>query len=100
LPDSITCPNNRNYELELQEKLSRAWKKCFGICRLDSRSNMLIQVVDCLIWAVLYDYKDLENEAKQEFVNKIKSKTWLETLTENKTIYKPNYFSIRNYRKK
>jgi hypothetical protein len=24
LPDSITCPNNRNYELELQEKLSRA----------------------------------------------------------------------------
>ena len=100
LPDSITCPTHRNYELELREKLRKAKRNCFWVCRLDSRSNMLIQVVDCMIWAVLYEYKDLKNEAKQEFVNKIKSKTGLESLTENKTIFKPNYFSIWNYRKK
>lgn len=100
LPDSITSPDWRNYESELQAKLEKLWKKCFWVCRLDSCSNFFIQTVDCLTGAVLADYKNIQNSPKRDFIEKIKEKTWLDTLSKSKTVKQPNYFSIREYSKK
>ena len=100
LPDSISSSDWRNYELELQNRLIKVNKKCFWVCRLDSRSNLFIQTTDCLIWAVLADYKNIKNESKLIFVSKLKEKLWINSLQQSIRLNKPNYFSIRNYQKK
>lgn len=99
LPDSITVPNWRNYEKELKEKLLKYNKQCFWVCRLESHSNVFLQMVDCLIWCVLADNKWIQNEAKLEIVNKVKEKTGLSSFKEKVTIHKPNYFNIWKYHK-
>lgn len=97
LPDSITVPVGRNYESELTQKLQNKNRKCFWVCRIESHSSLFLQMVDCLIWAVVYDNKHWTNLNKISVVEKIKNKINKSSLSENITVNTPNYFSVWKY---
>lgn len=97
LPDSITVPSERNYESELTQKLQEKNRKCFWVCRIESHSSIFLQMVDCLIWAVVYGNKQWNNAVKRGIVEKLKEKIQKEDRTSNFTVHKPNYFSIWHY---
>ena len=99
LPDSITVSSDRNYEQELTERLQQAWRQCFWVCRIESHSSIFLQTVDCLIWSVMYDNRNLPNENKIYIANKVKEKLWVSNFKENFTKHKPNYFSVWHYKK-
>lgn len=97
LPDSITVPVGRNYESELTQKLQSKKRDCFWVCRIESHSSLFLQMIDCLIWAVVYDNKHWTNSNKVAIIEKIKKKINKKSLSENITVHAPNYFSIWKY---
>ena len=59
LADHITVPKNIRYEVNVKRKINEK-HGCLavaGVCRLDSRSNGLLQIVDLFIGAINYDLK-------------------------------------------
>lgn len=99
LPDDITIPRWRNYESELYKKLKNFKKNCFWVCRLESHSNLFLQMVDILTGVVIYDFKKWVNSNKSIILDKVKSKLWIRSLTKSLTVSSSNYFSIWKYKK-
>ena len=97
LPDSITVSDGRNYEKELKNLLVAAGKNCFWVCRLESHSNIFLQMVDCLIWAAITEFKWTTNIYKNAIVQKIKQKLGIKSFKEDIVTTIPNFFSIWNY---
>lgn len=101
LSDNISIPRGRNYEKELLIKLNRSNKKCFGVHRINSHSNLFLQMVDLLIGGIAYDFKDKNerSEHKNDILTYIKRKTGIGDFTNNVTKDNPNYFSVWIYQK-
>lgn len=57
--DYVTTPKNIRFEVETKKKFNQKKKRLAlaGVCRFDSRSNDLLQLVDLLIGAITYDIK-------------------------------------------
>ncbi len=115
LADDLTKPSNvsKSFELSLTDAISARLNKqnmkdkIFGVSRLESHSSLLLQVVDILLGAVMFDFKKQSGlissklEAKQELiVSRLRSKYKTDNLAINKTYHNPNYFSIWEFNPK
>lgn len=86
---------------ELAKDPSLNFDKIFGILSIESHSNMLMQLCDMLLGAVMYDYKkkngmnSARTELKKEvFVQKIRSTLGVSTLANEFTDASKAYFSV------
>jgi len=59
LADHVTVPKHIRFEVDVKKEINNSLKRLAlaGICRLDSRSNDLLQLVDLVIGAISYDLK-------------------------------------------
>ena len=98
LPDDISFSGEENYEQVVNERLRVNGRNVFGTTRLQSHSNIFIQLADVLTGAVLCDVRnDDTHVAKQELVEFIKTKTGLNSFSHSKVSNIPNYFSVWHY---
>lgn len=59
LADHVTVPKNIRFEVDVKREVNNSLKRLAlaGVCRLDSRSNDFLQLVDLMIGAISYDLK-------------------------------------------
>lgn len=59
IADHVTTPKNIQFEVNTKRNFNSSQKRLAlaGVCRFDSRSNDLLQVVDLLIGAITYEIK-------------------------------------------
>jgi len=59
LADHVTVPKNIHFEVDVKKEVNNSLRRLVlaGVCRLDSRSNDLLQLVDLMIGAISYDLK-------------------------------------------
>lgn len=59
LADYVPSPSYVRYEVSVKRELNNTFKRLAlaGVCRFDSRSNDLLQLVDLIIGAISYDLK-------------------------------------------
>ena len=81
LADYVTTPKDIRFEVEVKKKFNQYKERLAlaGVCRFDSKSNDLLQLVDLLIGAVTYNIKFSKklvdgSKYKLEIVNYLKGK--------------------------
>ena len=96
--DYVTTPKNIRFEVETKKKFNQNKKRLAlaGVCRFDSRSNDLLQLVDLLIGAITYDIKFAKklvdgSKYKIEIVDYLKSKLGTDTFVKG---FKNHNFNI------
>ena len=114
LVDDLTKPKNvtKTFEASLKEEVQKRLVKgsvdssVFGVSRLESHSSLLLQIVDILLGAVMYDFKKnvgliSENQSKkqQPVADAIRKHLGTNSLGSSNTFHDPNYFSIWKYTK-
>lgn len=59
IADYVPSPSYVRYEVEVKKEINKTCRRLAlaGVCRFDSRSNDLLQVVDLIIGAISYDLK-------------------------------------------
>lgn len=98
IADHVTTPKDVKFEVETKKKFNKSKKRLAlsGVCRFDSKSNDLLQVVDLIIGSITYDIKYqnklvLGDKFKLELVDYIKNKLGTDTLTKR---FQNHNFSI------
>ena len=98
LADYVTTPKDIRFEVEVKKKFNQYKGRLAlaGVCRFDSKSNDLLQLVDLLIGAVTYDIKFSKklvdgSKYKLEIVNYLKGKLGTDSLTKG---FKNHNFNI------
>ena len=73
LADYVTVPENIRFEVNVKREVNNSLKRLAlaGVCRLDSRSNDLLQLVDLVIGAISYDLKSETGAIKGGYEYKI-----------------------------
>lgn len=109
LADDLTKPRTigATFEESLQQKIHQKLKNdgmdrsVFHIARLESHSSLMIQLVDVLLGAVLYDFKKERGligerlaQRQEPVVQEIRSAIQQESLAGHFTVNKPNYFNV------
>lgn len=96
--DYVTTPKNIRFEVSIKKNFNANKKRLAlaGVCRFDSKSNDLLQLVDLLIGAITYDVKLAKrvvdgSKYKIEIVEYLKSKLGAETLIKG---FKNHNFNI------
>ena len=86
--DHITTPRDVQFEVEVKKKFNQSKKRLAlaGVCRFDSKSNDLLQVVDLIIGCVTYDIKCANklisgSKYKLELVQYLKDKLGIVTFS-------------------
>lgn len=81
IADHVTTPKDIRFEVEVKKNFNQKKKRIAlaGVCRFDSKSNDLLQLVDLLIGAITYDIKFTKNlvdgsKYKLEIVDYLKNK--------------------------
>lgn len=81
IADYVTTPKDIRFEVEVKKSFNQKKNRLAlaGVCRFDSKSNDLLQLVDLLIGAVTYDIKFAKklvpgSKYKLEIVNYLKGK--------------------------
>ena len=84
--DYVTTPKNIHFEVETKKNFNQKKKRLAlaGVCRFDSKSNDLLQLVDLLIGAITYDIKFTKKlvegaKYKLEIVDYLKNKLGTDT---------------------
>lgn len=80
IADHVLTPKNVRYEVSVKDKINKKAERLAmaGVCRFDSRSNDLLQVVDLFIGAINYDLKmkikivSKGDKYKKDFVSYVK----------------------------
>jgi len=98
IADYVTTPKDIRFEVSIKKNFNAKKKRLAlaGVCRFDSKSNDLLQLVDLLIGAITYDVKFAKglvdgSRHKIEAVNYLKGKLGAETLING---FKNHNFSI------
>jgi len=109
LADDLTKPKNitTTFEDALYSKITQKLKQdvhdreIFNVTRLESHSSLMLQVVDILLGAVLYDFKksagliSVKLEQRQEIVvQAVRRMLNRSTLAGHFTANKPSYFNV------
>lgn len=109
LADDLTRPKEirKTFEQSLKDAINTRLvkmgigKSVFGVARLESHASLMLQVVDILLGAVMYDFKKRQGfiseklRMRQDIVAQaIHQIVGTDTLAQNHTYYKPNYFSV------
>lgn len=99
LADHITTPREVKFEVEVKKKFNRSKQRLAlaGVCRFDSKSNDLLQVVDLIIGCITYDVKCANNQIpgskyKLELAQYLKSKLGIATFASGFKNYNFNVF--------
>ena len=98
LADYVTTPKDIRFEVEVKKKFNQYKERLAlaGVCRFDSKSNDLLQLVDLLIGAVTYDIKFSKklvdgSKYKLDIVNYLKGNLGTDSLTKG---FKNHNFNI------
>jgi len=99
IADHITTPKDIQFEVNIKKNFNMSKKRLAisGVCRFDSKSNDLLQVVDLIIGCINYDVK-LQNKLvtgdkhKIEISNYLKAKLGTVTLENGFKNYNFNIF--------
>ena len=91
LADNIVTPKRNKFEVNVKNKINAEFDRLAiaGVCRLDSKTNDLLQLADILIGSINYEL--LINTgvipgvsvAKKQLINKFKEYLGVKSLTEN-----------------
>ena len=99
IADHITTPKDVKFEVNLKKNFNKSKKRLAlsGVCRFDSKSNDLLQIVDLIIGCVTYDIKYQNklvsgDEFKLNLVEYVKNKLGTETFTKGFKNYSFNVF--------
>lgn len=109
--DEITRPCHKPLSLEdtiLSKLQSKARKEpkinfdnVFGVLSIESHSNLLMQLTDVFLGAVMYDFKKKNNltsgaveKRKEGLVDKIRTTLKIDCLAKDFTKHSPAYFSV------
>lgn len=107
LADQISQPKTEwlTYEASLYNKICKRMidksmkQTIFGITRIESHSAPFVQLVDLLVWAVVYDFYDHEKIRKEEFLRELRTLFSVSSFNANVTKNSPAYFSVWKYKK-
>lgn len=98
IADHITTPKDVKFEVDIKKDFNASKKRLAlaGVCRFDSKSNDLLQVVDLIIGCITYDIKYKNklvsgDEYKLKLVESIKNKIGIDTFTKG---FRNNSFNI------
>ena len=109
LADDLTKPKAiaQTFEDALRAKITQKLKQdghgrdIFNVTRLESHSSLLLQLVDILLGAVLYDFNKTNGligaklEQRQEIVvQAVREVLARQTLADHFTANKPSYFNV------
>jgi hypothetical protein len=96
IADHVTTPKKIKFEVNTKKNFNISKKRLAlaGVCRFDSKSNDLLQIVDLLIGCITYDLKLLDgvvpgSKSKIEFVEHFKKNLGAQSFT--------NGFRNRNF---
>ena len=99
IADYVTTPKDIRFEVEVKKKFNQEKERLAlaGVCRFDSKSNDLLQLVDLLIGAVTYDIKFSKklvggSKYKIEIVNYLKGKLGADSFLRGFKNYNFNIF--------
>jgi hypothetical protein len=98
IADHITTPKDIKFEVNVKKNFNTSKKRLAlsGVCRFDSKSNDLLQIVDLIIGSITYDIK-YENklvsgdEYKLKLVDYIKSKLGTTTFIKG---FRNHFFNV------
>lgn len=98
IADYVTTPKDIRFEVEVKKSFNQNNRRLAlaGVCRFDSKSNDLLQLVDLIIGAVTYDIKFKKglvagSKYKLELVDYLKKKLGAETFLKG---FKNHNFNI------
>lgn len=89
--------SNKYYEPEVR---SCNISQIYNVCMIESHASLYVQMIDVLIGAVNFDFKNKldknihVNKVKKGIVDFLKKKLGVNSLAQNITVHEPNYFSI------
>lgn len=103
LADNIITPKRSKFEVNIKNQINSEFQRLAiaGVCRLDSRTNDLLQLTDLLTGSINYELllKDkvipAPSKAKGNFVKKFKDNLGVQALTENFRNYAFNIYHHR-----
>jgi hypothetical protein len=114
LADDLTKPKNitKTFERSLKDAIGKKLSTLninnpmVGITRLESHASLMIQMVDVMLGAVMYDYKkqmglisEKLGERQDIVADEIRKILGEKTIAANKTFHNPNYFSVWKFQK-
>lgn len=102
LADNVVSPKRSKFELNIKDGINNEFNRLAiaGVCRLDSRTNDLLQLTDLLVGAVNYELLLKEklistpSSAKLEFLEKFKQNLGVKTLAQD---FRNYAFNIRHH---
>lgn len=91
LADNLITPKRNKFEVNVKNHLNNKFKRLSiaGVCRLDSKTNDLLQVADLIIGSINYELlleEQIINQPSQykwQFINALKNNLGLEKLTQD-----------------
>jgi hypothetical protein len=99
IADHVTTPKDVKFEVDIKKNFNTSKKRLAlsGVCRFDSKSNDLLQIVDLIIGSITYDIKYKNklvsgDKSKLELVEYIKCKLGTDTFAKGFRNYSFNIF--------
>ncbi|OGE80976.1 MAG: hypothetical protein A3E98_03065 [Candidatus Doudnabacteria bacterium RIFCSPHIGHO2_12_FULL_48_11] len=91
LADNVVSPKRSRFEVNIKNRINNEFSRLAiaGVCRLDSRSNDLLQLTDLLVGSINYELLinekliPLPSQAKMYFKEQFKRNLGVSTLTSN-----------------
>ncbi|TRZ78481.1 DUF3800 domain-containing protein [bacterium] len=91
LADNVVTPKRNKFEVNIKNHLNNKFKRLAiaGVCRLDSKTNDLLQMTDLIIGAINYELLlkekiiDQSSQYKAQFIKAFKNNLGVDNLTED-----------------